>query len=259
MELGSDCDDQDANIYPDAPEDCDGVDQNCNGNNFYELDLDGNGLLACQESIWVRNTSNYTVNPVGNCSQAGDLLLDKNMTITQYYHGNTSITSALLENYGLYVHHGNNQNGALGAYTNAEANVLQNWVYDGGRMLIIGHSAVPDPCVIADSFPSQFGISCDVSYSSWSGNSTSFVSHPVTASLGDVGGSGGENWVINSPAETLIYVDGYELVAVVEYGAGKVVLVANQRPFHNSSSGYNINYGDNAILVDNIWTWLLAD
>ena len=65
-----------------------------------ELDLDNNGLLACQESIWVRNTPNYTVNPYGNCSQAGDLLLNQNVTITQYYHGNTAITPTLLKTTG---------------------------------------------------------------------------------------------------------------------------------------------------------------
>ena len=36
----TDCDDTDDTIYPEAPELCDGIDQNCNGNNFYELDLD---------------------------------------------------------------------------------------------------------------------------------------------------------------------------------------------------------------------------
>ena len=37
----------------------------------------------------------------------------------------------------------------------------------------------------------------------------------------------------------------------------KVVLVANERPFLNSGSGYNITYGDNDQLVQNIWDWLL--
>ena len=124
-------------------------------------------------------------------------------------------------------------------------------------MLIIGHSSVQDPCEIADSFPSQFGISCDVAYSNWSGNSDVFEVHPITAGLTLIGGAGGENWSIQSPAEVIAYVDGYEFVVVAEYGLGKVVLVANQRPFHNSSSGYNINYGDNALLVENIWAWLL--
>ena len=47
----TDCDDTEDTIFPGAQEYCDGIDQNCDGNNFYELDLDGNNLLVCEESI----------------------------------------------------------------------------------------------------------------------------------------------------------------------------------------------------------------
>ena len=91
----------------------------------------------------------------------------------------------------------------------------------------------------------------------WSGGSDVFVAHPITSGLTLIGGVGGENWSVQPPAQVLSYVDGYEFVVVAEYGAGKIVLVANHRPFRNSASVYDINYGDNALLVKNIWAWLL--
>ena len=125
---------------------------------FYELDLDSNGLLACEESVWIRNSSENSTSPNGDCSQAAGYLLAQNITIDDLYHGNTLITSAFLENYGLYVHHGNNMNGALGAYTNSEATALEDWVYNGGRMLFIGFHSTQEACEASNSIPYQFGL-----------------------------------------------------------------------------------------------------
>ena len=253
---GTDCDDSDAAIYPGAQEYCDGIDQNCNGNNFYEEDLDGNGLMACQESVWFRNDASNLTNPYGACSQAADLLLAQNITIQQYYHGNNTVTSSLLQHYGLYVHHGRNVNGAVAAYTNAEAYALQDWVYNGGRLLYIGYSS-NQLCDIADSLPSQFGLSCNPSGGYLSGTTSVFTSHPITNGLTTIGGEGGESWSVGSPAQSLATINGQEFVMAVEYGQGKVVVIANEWPFYNANGGYTIGYGDNFQLVENIWNWLL--
>ncbi|MEC7983599.1 MAG: putative metal-binding motif-containing protein [Myxococcota bacterium] len=257
VEDDTDCDDNDDTVYPDAKEYCDGIDQNCNGNNFYELDLDNNNLLACEESLWMRNSSTNSTSPNGACSQAASYLSGYNVTIHDEYHGNHTVTSSLLENFGLYVHHGNNMNGALGAYTNAEATAIADWVYNGGRMLLIGFHSTQDACEASNSIPYQFGVSCDSTYHSWSGTTSSFISHPITNGLSLVGGLGGENWVVQSPAQVLASVNGYEFIVVVEHGAGKVVLIADEWPYYNPRGGHSISFGDNRQMVQNIWEWLL--
>ena len=138
---------------------------------------------------------------------------------------NTPITPELLENVGLYVHHRCNMNGALGAYTNAKA--FLHW---NNGFLMVEECSLWDitKMHVSHSIPYQFGVSCDAVYYSWSGDSTSFVEHPVTDGLTRIGGLGGENWVVTSPAQVLASVDGYEFVVVVEYGKGKVVLIADE-------------------------------
>jgi len=252
-----DCNDSDVLIHPDAEEDCDGIDQNCNGNTFYELDLDGDGKLGCERSVWVRNASNNPTNPNGNLSQAANYLTNAGLSINQRNLGNLTITSSYLQDFGVYVHHGRNTIGSLGAYSNAEAFALSEWVYGGGRYLFIDYHNAEYPCEVGDSLPAAFGITCSAAYASWSGSTSTFEPHPITAGLTSIGGSGGQNWGVVAPTQALATISGNEMVIVAEYGEGKMVLVANEYPFRNPQSGYSISFDDNEILVENIWDWLL--
>ena len=121
----------------------------------------------------------------------------------------------------------------------------------------MGYHSTEDACESSNSIPYQFGVSCDAIYYSWSGDSTSFIEHPITDGLTAIGGLGGENWVVTSPAQVLASVDGHEFVVVVEYGKGKVVLIADEWPYYNPRGRKSIDYADNAILIENTWNWLL--
>ena len=105
--------------------------------------------------------------------------------------------------------------------------------------------------------PSQFGFSCTPSNGTWPGSTTTFTPHPITNNLSEIGGNGGEYWSVDSNGTALATIQGNLFVASVEYGEGKVVYVANELPFLNAGNGYKINYQDNQILIENIWTWLL--
>ena len=124
-------------------------------------------------------------------------------------------------------------------------------------MLFMGYHSTQEACEASNSIPYQFGVYCALPYYSWNGTTSNFVSHPITQGLGTVGGLGGENWVVNPPAQVLASVGNYEFLIVVEHGAGKVVLVADEWPYYNPRGGYSINYGSNRQMVHNIWDWLL--
>ena len=57
--------------------------------------------------------------------------------------------------------------------------------------------------------------------------------------------------------KVLASVGPYEFIVVVEHGAGKVVLIADEWPYYNPRGGYSINYASNQLLVQNVWNWLL--
>ena len=252
----TDCDDTDASVYPDAPEFCDGVDQDCNGQTFYEADIDNNGELACEASVWMRNSSNNPTNPFNQTSQAAGYLQNFGVSISQYNHANNFVTGSFLQHFGLYIHHGNNPDGAIRAYTNAEAGALDNWVYDGGRFLYIGHRSEND-CDIADSLPAGFGLTCTPNYINWNGSATLGVAHPITSGLTTIGGKNGDEFTAQAPLEIIASINGYPFILAGEYGAGKVVILNNEFAFYNSANNYAIGYGDHNQLVQNIWDWLL--
>ena len=123
--------------------------------------------------------------------------------------------------------------------------------------MFIGYHSTEDACEASNSIPYQFGVSCDYPFYSWNGTTSTFVPHPITQGLTTVGGLGGENWIVGPPAQVLASVGEYEFLVVVEYGAGKVVLIADEWPYYNPRGNLDISYGSNRLMVQNIWNWLL--
>jgi len=81
LEDGSDCDDADATVNPDAEENCDGVDQNCDGDidddpvdgNIYYLDNDGDGFGSSDFEIIACAQPNFASTEGGDCNDTNDV------------------------------------------------------------------------------------------------------------------------------------------------------------------------------------------
>jgi hypothetical protein len=84
-------------------------------------------------------------------------------------------------------------------------------------------------------------------------------SHPVLDGVATISGLGGEKWTVTAPAETIATTAGWPYVVVLEYGGGRVVGMSDEWPFYNTGTNgsYDISAGDNGLLVDNIWAWLV--
>ncbi len=73
---GSDCDDNNAAIHPDAVELCNGLDDNCDG--VGDLDTDGDGLRECEDfcpiyTLWGASGDGRSIDPVGTIQEGIDL------------------------------------------------------------------------------------------------------------------------------------------------------------------------------------------
>jgi len=255
----TDCDDGDAAVSPSATETCDGVDQDCSGSlSWLEVDADGDGLLACELSLWLRSDGVTNNDPATSgtygSSEAAALLVGVGLDFDTADLSTTSVTASLLDDYGLLVMNGTGDYGPLSA---GEAAVLEDWVRDGGSLLYVAYHPYESTCDMVDSLPTAFGIGCAGYSSYWGGSATSVTAHALTTGVSSIQGSGGEHWTVTSPTLTLVDTTGWPVVAALELDDGRLVGVADEWWLYNSGSGSaDISQGDNQVLVENVWAWL---
>ena len=255
----TDCDDGDSGVHPGATETCDGVDQDCSGTlSWLEVDADGDGLLTCELSLWLRSdgvsNNDPAISGAYGSSEAAALLAIEGLGFDTASLASTSVTASLLDDYGLLVMNGTGDYGPLDA---SEAAVLEQWVRDGGSLLYVAYHPYESTCDMVDSLPAAFGLGCADYSSYWSGTATSITAHALTSEVSSIVGMGGEHWAVTSPTLTLADYGGWPVLTALELDGGRVVGVADEWFLYDSGSGAaDIAQGDNEVLVENIWAWL---
>jgi hypothetical protein len=254
-----DCDDGDAGVHPGATEHCDGVDEDCSGGlSWLEEDPDGDGLLACEVSLWMRTDAVHNNDPGTSgshgSSEAAALLAAEGVDFDTASLDSTAISASLLDSYGLLVLHGM---GDFGPLDSGEAAALEDWVRDGGSLLYMAYHPYDTTCAMVDSLPSAFGLACADYADHWGGTATVTVSHALTSGVSAIVGAGGEHWTLSGATVELADYGGWPVLAALELDDGRLVGLSDEWAFYNTGSGSaDISAGDNHQLVENIWAWL---
>jgi len=182
-----------------------------------------------QYSIWVAN------------------LIERGYVVETHMTG--PITSTILERYDVLV-----IPEAHSSYFSDEILAIQNFVIDGGGLLVIG-----------DDFPAAYtdltsfaGIAWDMEYYGWRGYTDDITPHPVTEGVNlTYFDSPLSQLYVSSPATDIIRDGsgyGEVMLATSEVGFGKVIAIADE---HTIMDGY-ISYADNTQLANNMIEWLVA-
>ena len=260
---GGDCDDGESEVHPGAAEQCNGVDDDCDGLDVSETDGDGDGVLTCAAALWVHTDhgSNSRPEELGRfrSSDAAALMTEHGLSWESVELRDIELTEGLLSNYAVVVIYGKGTDGPL---SDEETDALDAWLADGGGLLYHGWHPTKPACDMVDSLPEEVGLGCAYEGRKIDGIGQVVMSHPVTAGVEAVKFLGGEIWTAEGTADVLVETsDGEPVVLANEVGLGRVVMLADEWPLYNEGTRttHDISAADNRQLVDNIWCWLSSD
>jgi thermitase len=164
------------------------------------------------------------------------------------------ITPDVLSGYDVFI-----VPAAVYAYAPDEISAIQDFVLDGGGLLVISEYDPPiyyDPSIYS-ALTSFAGITWGV-ISMWCGTTHYITPHDVTKGVSTAYfGSSRCELFVSSPAEGLIrdsYGNGHILLAVSEVGAGRVIGISDSETVMDPE----IEYVDNLRLANNMIDWLLG-
>jgi subtilisin family serine protease/archaellum component FlaF (FlaF/FlaG flagellin family) len=173
-------------------------------------------------------------------------LTDRGYAVDTYTAG--VITADVLAGYDVFV-----IPQAWNSSSSAEVSAIQDFVLDGGGLLVIGD----DYPSIYTSLTSFAGITWNAYYA-WSGYTSDITPHDVTEGVSTAYfGAPMSELSVTSPARGLIRdSNGYEdiMLAVAEVGAGRVIGIADEDAVNDLAIGSANNFR----LANNMIDWLLG-
>jgi len=184
---------------------------------------------------------NLVATGISNQSQIRNIITNAGFTIQDEQLSNIN-SSTLAEKQVLALFNGSQTWNGTQLFTTSQANDIVNFVQNGGYLYISSRKGY-------DNLLSQFGVTTNGNDGGSSGfdwplielSATQFSSHPITQDLtsvvGDVGANftTDENWTIIGEDNS-----GTDLLAVRNYGIGKVVLWYGQRSYRDPGASGNV-------------------
>jgi hypothetical protein len=224
-----------------SPEICDGLDNNCNGI-IDDLDVNHDGICDCIKIATMGNPGTH-----GALDVFGTWMSGRASSGAVVALGSQVLTAALVAPFNIIVIEDIYQYGKGRAYAADEAQVLFDWVNNGGGLMTMtGYSSPPTDNANVNILLAPFGLSYGEVQILKKGASattvpiTQFTTHPITAGVTAVGVDNG--YEVSGPATPdplsnfTVYATGggYRVGEAIQIGKGHVDVWGDEWITYNS-------------------------